>query len=171
MERPSSRALTALRHWTSGKGLFQDGNDQPIVSGKDQYMYDDADDLVALRTPTDKDVLSKFLQDHWKPFGKSEQPFPDGTIYFLERHVVHTVAVISTVIAAILLVGAITVLYFITDSGARLGTIACFMVLLALSVSLLTNAKRAEIFAATAAYAAVLVVFVSGELGGLGNKD
>jgi hypothetical protein len=31
---------------------------------------------------------------------------------------------------------------------------------------LLTNARRDQIFAATAAYAAVLVVFVSGNLGG-----
>jgi hypothetical protein len=31
---------------------------------------------------------------------------------------------------------------------------------------LCTNARRAEVFAATAAYAAVLVVFVSGDLGG-----
>ena len=41
--------------------------------------------------------------------------------------------------------------------------IAGFTVLFAASVGLLTNAKRAEMFASTAAYAAVLVVFVSGD--------
>jgi hypothetical protein len=35
-----------------------------------------------------------------------------------------------------------------------------------MSVALCTNARKAEVFAATAAYAAVLVVFVSGDLGG-----
>jgi len=38
-------------------------------------------------------------------------------------------------------------------------------VLFAACVGWLTNAKRDQIFAATAAYAAVLVVFVSGNLG------
>lgn len=75
------------------------------------------------------------------------------------------VAFISTVIAAILLIGAITSLYFVTNSGAKLGMISGFTVLFAIGVGLLTNAKRSEIFAATAAYAAVLVVFVSGNLG------
>lgn len=40
--------------------------------------------------------------------------------------------------------------------------IAFFMLLFAGSVQLLTSARRAEVFAATAAYAAVLVVFLSG---------
>jgi len=75
------------------------------------------------------------------------------------------VAFISTVIAAILLIGAITSLYFVTNPGAKLGMISGFTILFAIGVGLLTNAKRSEIFAATAAYAAVLVVFVSGNLG------
>lgn len=41
--------------------------------------------------------------------------------------------------------------------------IVVFMLLFAGSVELLTSARRAEVFAATAAYAAVLVVFVSGD--------
>lgn len=76
-----------------------------------------------------------------------------------------TVAVISTIVAAILLIGAIISLYWVTKPGARLGMISGFTILFALSVILLTNAKRSEVFAASAAYAAVLVVFVSGELG------
>ncbi len=38
--------------------------------------------------------------------------------------------------------------------------------LFAICVGWLTNARRDQIFAVTAAYAAVLVVFVSGTLGG-----
>lgn len=43
-------------------------------------------------------------------------------------------------------------------------------VLFAICVGWLTNARRDQIFAATAAYAAVLVVFVSGTLGGASNS-
>lgn len=61
--------------------------------------------------------------------------------------------------------GAILALHYNKRAGPRLGLIGGFTVLFALRVVLVTNARRAEIFAATAAYAAVLVVFVSGDLG------
>lgn len=63
-----------------------------------------------------------------------------------------------------LLVGSIIGLYFVHSNGVRLGMIAAFTILFTLSMALFTNARRAETFAATAAYAAVLVVFVSGNL-------
>ncbi len=44
-----------------------------------------------------------------------------------------------------------------------MGLIAMFTLLFAGIIALVTNAKRGEIFGATAAYAAVLVVFVSGD--------
>ncbi|KAF4838674.1 hypothetical protein CGCTS75_v000190 [Colletotrichum tropicale] len=81
-----------------------------------------------------------------------------------ERSISIAVAVISTLIAATLLIGSITGLYFAKNDTAKLGLIAFFTALFALSVGLTTNARRAEIFAGTAAYAAVLVVFVSGDL-------
>lgn len=70
-------------------------------------------------------------------------------------------AAVSTVVAAILLLGAIILLRLLDQENAQLGVIAMFTVLFAVSVGVLTNARRAEIFASTAAYAAVLVVFVS----------
>ena len=49
----------------------------------------------------------------------------------------------------------------LNQGNAQLGVVDMFTILFAASVRVLTNARRAEIFAATAAYAAVLVVFVS----------
>lgn len=69
-------------------------------------------------------------------------------------------------LAAILLIGAILSLHIVTSSKTKLGLVAMYTLLFALSVALLTNARRAEVFAATAAYAAVLVVFMSRDLGG-----
>ena len=70
------------------------------------------------------------------------------------------------VLAAVLLIGAIIHLYLVVDRAAKLGFIAMYTSLFASSVAFCTNARRVEVFAATAAYAAVLVVFVSGDLGG-----
>lgn len=83
---------------------------------------------------------------------------------FNERSIIAAVAVISTIIAAILLIGPIVGLYFVKENKSKLGMIASFTAVFAASVGLITNARRAEIFGATAAYAAVLMVFVSGDI-------
>ncbi len=85
----------------------------------------------------------------------------EETEYINEGHVTWVAAIVSTVIAAILLLGAIILLRLVKEENAQLGFVAMFMILFAISVSLLTNARRAEMFASTAAYAAVLVVFIS----------
>jgi len=67
-------------------------------------------------------------------------------------------------VAAFLLIGSITSFYLVSSATAKLVMITLFTAAFALSVGLMTNARRAEIFAGTAAYAAVLVVFVSGNI-------
>jgi len=58
---------------------------------------------------------------------------------------------LSILLAAILLVGAVVALYLIQSNLKRLGLIGGFTALFALAVGVLTNAKRGEIFASTAA--------------------
>jgi hypothetical protein len=59
---------------------------------------------------------------------------------------------------------AVVALYFIRSIHARLGMIAVFTACFAAAMGILSNARRAEIFAATAAYAAVLVVFLAQDI-------
>ena len=66
----------------------------------------------------------------------------------------------------LLILGPIYFFYFVKNQTAVLGMLSAFVTAFGLSVGLLTSARRAEVFAASAAYAAVLVVFVSGPLGG-----
>jgi hypothetical protein len=76
------------------------------------------------------------------------------------------VSTIGLVLAAVLLIAAIIHLYLVVSIAAKLGFLTMYTLLFALSVAFCTNARRVEVFAATAAYTAVLVVFVSGDLGG-----
>lgn len=135
-----------------------------ILSGLAEQRLEERNrqDLVAVRRPAEKDLLSRFLQDHWMFKTTS---MTDQTEYIKEKHVTWVAAGISTAVAAILLLGAIVLLRLLQDENAQLGVIAMFTVLFAASVGVLTNARRAEIFASTAAYAAVLVVFVSSNSG------
>jgi hypothetical protein len=128
-------------------------------------MLKEADDLVTLRKPGNEDILSKLLQDHWA-FQKRNTVDPvDRTTVYKGQHVAWTVAVINMLCAAVLLVVAIISLYVVNNPTAKLGMVVTYTILFALSIALLTNARRGEIYGASAAYAAVLVVFISGNFG------
>jgi hypothetical protein len=60
--------------------------------------------------------------------------------------------------------GAVYNLFYVQRNQIKLGLIAGYTVAFAMAIGLVMGAKRAEIFGACAAYAAVLVVFVSGNL-------
>jgi hypothetical protein len=159
--------LSAFRDYMDGAALKIPCFEKvPIISGRAKDFLSDDSDLAALRKVMDEDLLSELLQDHWA-FQKrtATDPF-DRTTLYKGHHVVRTVAALSMVIAAVLLIGAMVSLHIVTNTKARLGIIAGYTMLFALSMVLLTNAKKAEIYGATAAYAAVLVVFVSGYIGG-----
>jgi hypothetical protein len=68
---------------------------------------------------------------------------------------------INNTLASLIPIASIIVLYCVHSMPARLGVIAAFNVLISLCLSVFTNARRSEVFAVTAAFAAVQVVFVS----------
>ncbi|PGH23556.1 hypothetical protein AJ80_02336 [Polytolypa hystricis UAMH7299] len=182
LRRPRPRMLAAFQDLFHGR---PERTPAPILNGRAMTLLDNPHDIVALRAPADEDILSRTLQDHW-PFpvmfspgfflviparqltveNKTRQSDSGSpVVYFEERHVILVVAIISLITAAILLVGAIVSVYVVQNPNARLAMIASFTALFATTVTLMTNARGGELFAASAAYAAVLVVFVSGDLG------
>ncbi|KAH7308559.1 hypothetical protein B0I35DRAFT_442192, partial [Stachybotrys elegans] len=166
LEAPSHRALSAFRKWFKGEFPAEDGRDVgPVLGGLAKFALDSPEDLIALRSMRNRDPLSRLLRNHW-PFHlhARRQGLAHTTIFFPERHVELAVAIINAVVAMVLLIGAVLTLYFVTGSAARLGLIAFFMIFFASCVGVLTNARRVELLAATAAYGAVLVVFVTSDL-------
>ncbi|TVY84455.1 hypothetical protein LSUE1_G001279 [Lachnellula suecica] len=164
---PSASTVKALRNWFFNNTISSEPNDKdiPRLWGASERTYDSIHDLVALRVPSDQDRLSNFIQNNFSLFFATSSP--DGrTTYISERSISRFVAIFSTVLAAIMLFGAIISLYIVKNPHALLGMLSGWTVLFAACVGLLTNARRDQIFGATAAYAAVLVVFVSGNLGG-----
>jgi hypothetical protein len=181
LSSPRQGTISAFREFLDG--IDENGQPIPLISGRAKLFLDEEDDLLTLAKPIEEDYLSHMLLDHWL-FKKrtTTDPF-DRTAIFKKSHVVRTVAAISMVFAATLLIGAIVTLYFVPEPKAKLGLVAAFTMSFALTLEMCTNARRAEVFAATAAYAAVLVgiffsravyqakliacvVFVSGDLGG-----
>jgi hypothetical protein len=150
-------------------GFNDHGNSKTPYStlgGRSASLYDEREDLVALRRPAEEDRLTIVLRKYFPFLFMTNRQARRGRIaYYLEERIRKVVAFISMILAAGLLYGAILNLYFVTSDKAKLGLIAAYTIAFALCVGLLTNARRSEIFAASAAYAAVMVVFVSSGLG------
>jgi hypothetical protein len=167
LQRPSARTLAAARDYVRGSASQSDKvPTMPIIEGSaKEYLNVDVD-LVALNKPVEEDFLSRICHRYW-PFRIKRQNDPfDRTLVYKSSHINRAVTSLGLILAAVLLVGAIVHLYFVLDPAAKLGFVAMYTMLFSSSVALCTNARRVEVFAATAAYAAVLVVFVSGDLGG-----
>ncbi|WQF80553.1 hypothetical protein CDEST_05567 [Colletotrichum destructivum] len=156
LRRPNRRVLDAFLMWF--KQPF------PALGGRAKTFLDDPDDLVALNAVSETDFMSEYLRRHWPAQKEISRDASFGIGRYDEGSVTLAVAIVSILVAAVLLVGSITSLYFVQSDAAKLGMIAAFTALFATSVGTMTTARRAEIFAATAAYAAVLVVFVSGNI-------
>jgi len=165
MKKPSKRVLCTFRDYVNGGALHIPGiGKAPMISGRAETFLEEDIDLIALQKPKDDDLLSTVLQDHWISQKRTATDPFDRTTIHSGRYVMRTVAAISMIIAALLLIGATVALHLIKNDKARLGMIAGFTFLFALSMLLLTNSRKAEIYRATAAYAAALVVLVSGDL-------
>jgi hypothetical protein len=163
---PSKSTLTALRNWFFKNPLgIRNGDKSPQLWGASSNVFSNPHDLIALRVPADQDRLSAFIHNNFGIFFQTSAP--DGrTTYTSEAAISRFVAILSTVLAAVLLFGAIISLYNVTNEKSLLGMLSGWTVLFAACVGILTNARRDQIFGATAAYSAVLVVFVSSNLGG-----
>lgn len=123
-----------------------------------------SEDLVKIVPDHNKEVFSHFLVNK---FGFLFLPsmerqkvlgvFPDHRIRRITR-------VVAVVMSSILPILSIVILYFVQSINIRIGLIIIFSVLFSAVIALVSDARNAEVMAATAAYAAVLVVFVSGTL-------
>lgn len=92
----------------------------------------------------------------------------DGTVFYYSKSRIEKLSgLIITMIIFILLVLPVVAMYKMTSIGERnstidaVGVLVVFTLLFSAAMSLLTKAQRHELFAASAAYCAVLVVFIS----------
>ncbi|KAF2193865.1 hypothetical protein K469DRAFT_709321 [Zopfia rhizophila CBS 207.26] len=84
-----------------------------------------------------------------------------GVIGYEDATILKITYWITSILASLIPIASIIILYCVHSMPARLGIIGGFNVLISICLSAFTNAKRSEVFAVTAAFAAVQVVFVS----------
>jgi hypothetical protein len=164
LRRPTKQAFDAFRDVFNN--CDDSGEPCPVLLGQNSSLWNERRSLVALGRLAEEDRLSMALRKYLPFLFMTNRQACGGCIaYHSEEQTRKAVVFISMVLAAGLLCGAILNFDFVTSHKAKLGLIAAYTIAFALCVGLLTNAKRSEIFSACAAYAAVIVIFVSSDLG------
>ncbi|TVY44319.1 hypothetical protein LSUB1_G001291 [Lachnellula subtilissima] len=144
---PSPSTVKALRKWffnntSTGRPT---SHETPRLWGASERMYDNIHDLVALRVPADQNRLSSVVQNNFSLLFQTSSL--DGTTaYISERSLSHFNSQYCV-------------------GGGHASRRDHFVVYCKESTCVVGDVERDQIFGATAAYAAVLVVFVSGHLG------
>lgn len=164
LRRPSKQTHKAFRdHFKNVNVAFGPFS---TLLGNSETLYDDRQDLVALARNTEEDALSQFFSKYcWFPFKTSNDLKSRSLVYLSNPRISRTVTVVQTLLAAAFLFGAIYNLYYVRSDEKRLVIITGYTIAFSVCVGCFTEAKKAETFAACAAYAAVLVVFVAGDIG------
>ena len=125
-------------------------------------------DMISLTPGPNRETFSRFLIDKlsWVLLSSEarQELRQTGFTVLSDNRVRRTTRVVAVVLASILPVLSIVILYYVHSSNIRIGLIIVFSTLFSGVVALVSDARNVEIMAATAAYAAVLVVFVSGNL-------
>jgi hypothetical protein len=129
------------------------------VWGSVLHPYKRCSDLITLRPRDDEDSFSHWVANKAVPvlfrcgIEKLMKPSQVHGMVSLSDSALHRVTFLSTtVVASVLPVASILALYFVSSTPKKLAVIACFNILVAICLSVLTKAKRMDIFAITAAY-------------------
>jgi hypothetical protein len=153
------------------------GADRGFPRGLEKTIWSEKNetDLTSLMDPCpEMDVCSRWIHSHllrWyhntlghrfhDPISLVEKSVQTPITNYSDRKLIATVNAISTILASLLPAISILALNFIHDQLARVAAVVAFCFLFSVVLTLVTNAGRADCFAATAAFAAVQVVFVS----------
>jgi hypothetical protein len=159
---PSDETMTAFNHEFYGT--------VPCLGGISKNMYcadeDNKRDLLQITSTDRVDRMSHFFKKHLVRWLERKQSSSHGKLsgkvaYLAVDRLDFIAEIACALLTTSLLVGAILSLFLVTSEAWRIAIIIVFTVLFSISSVFLADSTRLAIFGASAAYAAVLVVFIS----------
>ncbi|KAI9375788.1 hypothetical protein BJX61DRAFT_539519 [Aspergillus egyptiacus] len=166
--KPSTRELEFLRRWlirpSMGDNFLSD------LEAKVWGSCNDTDFVTLSSRDTEEDAFTRFLHGtlldiyhrvygHRRKSTSATDPEPNFRAY-TEGKLARLSNTITAMLSSVFPTVAILILYLVDSMFARIGLIIGFTALFAFVLSMFTSTRRVEVFAATAAFAAVEVVFV-----------
>lgn len=150
LQSPHTYDLKVLQKW-----LKRPKMGEQFLVGLDRNAWDEKDDLISLGLTSNDDPLAKWVTDKvmvWVHCCIGRRINMNSLVHYSEDWALRFLSLISTVLASVLPIVAIVVLYVVQSTHVRLGGLAAFTAVFAFILSVVTNAKRSDVFAATAAY-------------------
>ncbi|PVH79058.1 hypothetical protein DL98DRAFT_633031 [Cadophora sp. DSE1049] len=161
-EQPEEGNLSYLRGW-----LIAKGQGDYSLEGLDRNVWKDGKDLLVLVPSILGETFAQSISKHifelyHRLIGSRRKPSDEenGLHRYNDKRVHRIADITATLLASSMPLTSIFVLYSVHNMWVRLGMVAIFTMLLSLGMAVLTKARAVEIFAATAAFASVQVVFV-----------
>ncbi|KAL9038912.1 MAG: hypothetical protein Q9180_002845 [Flavoplaca navasiana] len=181
LNKPADRDHLSVQNFLES-GYEDNGKSlMPLMEGDNEFIYR-KEDLITLRPGRESAWLDAFVERvlkliHCKPVQETRLKSSSPHIqYYTKSRVDRLVTLIISGIMLILLVVPTYALYRVTNiKGSSTTNATCIGILLVATLvfsavlSLFTKAKRHEILGASAAYCAVLVVFIGNVNGGKGG--
>lgn len=178
--------ITALKSWSE-----HEKGGSGFLTGHEATVWDEEDDLSSVLDPGDNDdPVSRWISNNflpwfhkkiWHVFKSSELPLWNPTIsnekvlapvdIYADSRVTAVVTSLSTVLSSLLPCCSIFLLYYVHPPVVRLCIILALSLMFSIAMALIGKAKREGCFAATSAFAAVLVVFVGSTNTGVGQAN
>ncbi|KAI0096923.1 hypothetical protein GGR51DRAFT_542330 [Nemania sp. FL0031] len=161
--KPSESNVRSVRNWMDGT--------KPLVAVESGFL-DDWDDLRSPRTPADHSGIDVFLgnlaavlakrgfTNLFTPPDEQARSEDKNILLYRQSQILAVSRLLTTIFSVMSLTIPIVVLYNIATTAIRLVVLIIFMTIFSSISCWLTESRNYEILVATAAYCAVMVVFV-----------
>ncbi|KAI9684072.1 MAG: hypothetical protein M1822_005900 [Bathelium mastoideum] len=169
LPEPGSFDLKAIQNYLANPemGPLALFGEDATVWGSASDSTDHSPDLIALVHRRSEDIFSKWFTEkaivQFFRFGLHRVGKPKAIHGLPSLHdstLFGVTYLITSIIASLLPMASISILYFVQSMRARLAIIAAFNIIVALSLTAFTTAKRSDVFAVVAAFSAIQAVFV-----------
>jgi hypothetical protein len=168
LDPPLKCELEFLRDWLDRP----DGGDF-FLEGLEAEPWEEPSsrDLAALCPRREHDHFAQYLSDMIVPWyhrriGHRRNPDPTrewSTVWEYDKKIFVAIGnTICMILSSMIPIASIYTLYFLRSTIIRLAVITVMSLVFSFVMTVIVHGRRADIFAATAAFAAVQVVFVTG---------
>ncbi|PWY93056.1 hypothetical protein BO94DRAFT_544105 [Aspergillus sclerotioniger CBS 115572] len=141
-----------------------------MIDPIDQWGEDNEDGLICVGSPHDTSdrftrwvntTFVSWFHDRWGVRDSQRQDLEAGLYIYNHQRIKSHTYLISLIILGLLPATSMIVLYFLTNTAAKLVTIFVYNMLFVMVMGLMSKAGRVEIFAAATAFASVQVAMIT----------
>ncbi|KAG9526615.1 hypothetical protein KCU93_g5415, partial [Aureobasidium melanogenum] len=173
LQRPSERDFKSLQLWLEA----DDGGDSALVAPEHNIWKFSLSEYISLADFEQRDIFSEMMYGgildlYHRLWGGRKEKGPSKLLReYDDKKIDQLSDATSAVVSSLLPTLAILVLYFVKSLLIKIVLVVVFTGLFSCLLSIFTEAIRIEVFSATAAFAAVVVVFVSNGAPDNGSKS